>query len=93
MKSILSNDKKCLICGSTIGLHRHHIFYGTANRKKSEEDGCWCYLCGVHHNMSSKGVHFNKKNDLKVKRLCQERWEELNGSREEFRKRFGQSYL
>ena len=93
MKSIMSNEKACFICGSTVGLHRHHIFYGYANRKVSEKEGCWCYLCGPHHNMSNYSVHYNKELDLKLKQQCQQQWEDLNGTRENFISMFGRSYL
>lgn len=68
------------------------VFYGTANRKKSEEFGCWVYLCANHHNMSNAGVHFNKELDLKLKQRCQEEFEKY-GSREDFRRIFGKNYL
>ena len=70
-----------------------NIFYGTANRKKSEEDGCWCYLCAYHHNMSNQGVHFDKRFDLWLKQTCQMKWEAEYGDRSEFIKRYGKSYL
>ena len=92
-KSIISNIKECYVCGYTQDLHRHHIFYGTANRKLSEQDGCWVYLCGVHHNLSRVGVHFDRELDLKLKRECQEEWEGIYGDREEFIERYGKSYL
>ena len=67
MESIINNEKKCLVCGTTYNLHLHHIFEGTGKRKVSEQYGCWCYLCAKHHNMSDEGVHFNKELDLKLK--------------------------
>ena len=91
-KSILSNEQVCYVCGCH-GVHRHHIFYGTANRKLSEKYGCWCWLCPDHHNMSDAGVHFDKRLDLALKAECQERWEETYGNRAEFRKIFGKSFL
>ena len=69
-----------------------NVFYGTANRKKSEEFGCWVYLCAGHHNMTDFSVHFNKELDLKLKKECQKEFEKY-GTREEFRKIFGKSYL
>lgn len=92
-KSLMSDKKECYVCGYQRDIHRHHIFYGTANRKISEQDGCWCYLCAVHHNMSKVGVHFNRDLDLSIKRECQQRWEEVNGGREKWLKRYGKSYL
>lgn len=92
MRSILSNEKKCYICGAMYNLHRHHIFYGRANRKLSEREGCWVYLCGYHHNLSAEGVHHNRALDLVLKAKCQNRWEELNGTTEDFRRVFGKSW-
>lgn len=92
-KSIVSNEPKCLICGTTNNLHRHHIFFGTANRKKSEKDGCWCYLCSRHHNGSENSVHYNHAMDRNLKKSTQRRWEAVYGTREDFIKRYGKSYL
>lgn len=90
---LMQNKKYCYVCGKETGLHKHHIFYGTANRKLSEEDGCICYLCAFHHNGGDWGVHFNKDLDLRLKRECQRAWEEKNGTREDFIKRYGKSWL
>ena len=78
---------------TTLDLHRHHIFYGTANKTISEKYGCWCYLCANHHDMSKEGVHFNKPFDIMLKKYCQEKWEEKNGDRKQFINTFGKSYL
>lgn len=92
MKSIIQDKRECKVCKTTLNLHKHHIFYGTANRKKSEETGCWCYLCAKHHNMSDEGVHFNKSLDNKLKIEAQKKFEEIHGQ-EEFMKTFHKSYL
>ena len=89
----MSNRKECLICGSNRGLHRHHIFYGTANRSKSEKDGAWCYLCYFHHVGSNHSVHNNPTFDRNLKKDCQRRWEQIYGDREKFIERYGKSYL
>ena len=73
MKSILQDERFCWCCGRTEYLHEHHVFYGTANRKNSEEHGFKVYLCGFHHNLSKYGVHFDKKLDLRIKRDCQKK--------------------
>lgn len=91
MKSIISNEKRCLVCGTTYNIHKHHVFFG-ANRKNSEKYGCWVYLCGRHHNLSSEGVHFNIALNLEIKRMTQRKFEELY-SHEEFIKIFGKSYI
>lgn len=92
-KSIISNKRECLVCKITYDLHRHHIYFGAGYRKLSEKNGCWCYLCARHHNMSNKGVHFNRDLDLRLKEECQRRWEDERGTRAEFISIFGKNYL
>ena len=92
MKSILQSKKECLVCKRTTGLHEHHVFEGTANRKKSEKDGLKVYLCPWHHNASNYGVHFNKTLDLAIKQLAQREYEKSH-TREEFIERYGKNYL
>lgn len=92
MQSIVSNVEECLVCGSTYNLHKHHIFFGTANRKLSEQYGCWCYLCARHHNMSNAGVHFNKALDTKLKEQTQKKFNEVYPELD-FRKIFGKNYI
>lgn len=92
-KSILQKDmSKCYVCGSTLNLHTHEIYFGTANRKKSIEHGCYVRLCARHHNMSSEGVHFNHKLDMKLKKECQQAFEKAH-TRKEFMKIFHKNYL
>ena len=92
-KSLLGNDRICFVCGTTFNLHKHHIF-GGANRSRSEKDGCWCYLCTSHHNMSDKGVHFNKELDTRLKQICQTAWEITYGKSDlDFIKEYGRNYL
>lgn len=91
-KSIISNERACLVCGTPYNIHHHHIYYGTANRKLSEKYGCWCYLCVKHHNMSNEGVHFNKELDSELKKYCQRTFERTR-TREEFMRIFGRNYL
>ena len=92
-KSIISNERFCLVCGTTMNLHKHHIYEGVGRRKLSEKYGCWCFLCARHHNMSNEGVHFNKVLNIKLKQQCQKAWEYKYGDREDFIKVFGKSYL
>ena len=92
-KSLMSNEKVCFVCKTTFNLHKHHIF-GGANRTKSDKDGCWCWLCASHHNMSNQGVHLNREADLRLKRICEMRWIKANNKTEEdFIKKYGRSYL
>lgn len=90
-KSIISNERECLVCKTPYNLHKHHIYEGTANRKKSEKYGCWCYLCAKHHNLSNEGVHFNKALDKKLKKYAQSKFEETYPELD-FMKIFGRNY-
>ena len=92
-ESILSNKRECFICKTPNNLHRHHIYYGVGMRKLSDEYGCWVFLCGHHHNLSDKGVHFDKNLDLFIKKLCQAEFEKKAGSHDEFIQIFGRNYL
>ncbi len=92
MKSVLQNSKECIICGNP-KVHEHHIFFGTANRDKSEEHGLKVCLCPKHHNMSNEGVHFNRELDLALKIMAQKHYEKYIGTREQFRREFGKSWL
>lgn len=94
MESIIDNKKECFRCRTTQGLHKHHIFFGVANRRKSDEDGCWIWLCGKHHNLSDEGIHFNKDFDLAVKQFAEKKWiEYYDKSKEDFLVRYGRNYL
>ena len=93
-ESIISNEYECLACRTQINLHKHHIYGGTGRRNKSEEYGCWVYLCGRHHNLSNFGVHFDKEFDLALKQKCQRILEDEHGwTKERFIKTFGRNYL
>lgn len=92
MKSIMQTEKRCYVCGTTYGLHEHHIFFGTGNRKVSERNGFKCWLCGRHHNLSEEGVHFNRQLDLRLKMECQAEYEKHH-SRGEFMALIGKNYL
>lgn len=92
MDSILQTERECYITGSTEGLHKHHVFFGTANRKHSEEYGCWVWLRADWHNMSDYGVHFNKDLDRRLKEECQEEFEKRWGH-DKFMAVFGRNYL
>ncbi len=97
MDSILQDEKVCYLCGRNGNgdpLQVHHIFFGIANRKLSEEDGLKVWLCGSRcHEHGYRAVHQNRTTDLYLKRKGQRAWEERYGTREEFIKRYGKNYL
>ena len=74
------------------GLVRHEVFYGTGKRELSIKYGLVIFLTPKMHNMSNQGIHFDRKFDLKVKKIAQAKFEETH-TREEFINIFGKSYL
>ena len=87
-KSILQDEKKCFISGSTTALDRHHV-PGGCRRKAAEKWGCWVWLRhDLHMELHSKSNGMDKM----LKRACQERFEELYGH-EKFMEVFGKSWL
>ena len=92
MKSVLQEkDDRCAICGSRRWLEEHHVFFGP-NRKNSEKFGLKVKLCHYCHNEPPHGVHHNRENDLRLKRMAQRKFEETY-SREYFMLIFGRNYL
>jgi hypothetical protein len=91
-RSILQKEKECWLCGTTYDLHDHHIYFGHGKRKISERNGFKVWLCGRHHNLSEEGVHFDRAKDIKLKQICQRKYEETN-TRVDFMKLIGRNYL
>lgn len=92
LKSIMYDDlEHCCICGRPYP-QIHHCYFGTANRKISDKYGFIIPLCQEHHTGDS-GVHQYRELDLTFKRMGQEIFEDEIGSRDEFRRLFGKSYL
>lgn len=104
MKSILQDTKECYLCRleaskrgysgelTDQGIDEHHIFGGTANRKKSEMLGLKVGLCHIRHHLGSEGPHMNRIVDLTLKGIAQREFER-NHTREEFINEFGKSWL
>jgi hypothetical protein len=70
------------------------VFFGYANRQKSIDDGLVVFLQPEMHNMSKKGVHFNRTFDLYLKRIGQQTWCDYYGkTNEDFIERYGRSWL
>lgn len=96
MKSIIKGDSedRCYICGRAEWIERHHIFNGTANRKKSEKYGLTVHLCHWCHNEPPNGVHYNQETDTRLKQIGQKAaMREYDWTVDEFRKVFGKNYL
>lgn len=92
--SVFTDDmRRCYLTSSAI-VEIHHIF-GGANRKRSEERG---FTVPLHPTLHPNGVHFirtpeSEKIDMELKQQAQHYYESHYGSREDFRKEFGKSYL
>lgn len=93
MHSIITNDKKCYVCGSTFGIERHHIMFGTSGRKKSEMYGLTVMLCQEHHR-GTFGVHGKNGTELnkKLKTEAQRAFEEHH-SHEDWMNIFHKNYI
>lgn len=81
----------CFVCGTTYDIHTHEVFFG-ANRQLSIKYGMQVFLCGKHHNMSTRGVHFDKSLDNKLKKQYQSKFKEMYPNLD-FVKIFGENYL
>lgn len=90
LKSILQSSKKCLICGTTLGLEVHHVFYGPF-RQASDRHGLTVNLCGECHR-GRAGVHFNTALDLRLKKAAQKRFESIHGH-DKYMQIFKKNYL
>lgn len=88
MKSVIQSNKECFICKTTYDLEDHHVFFGFANRKQSENFGMKVWLCHEHH----VEVHHNITLDTYIKQNCQKVFEREH-TRNEFRQIFGKSWL
>lgn len=91
MKSILQNEKVCYLCGSFVGLEKHHIL-GGANRKWSEKYGLWVWLCGEKCHRGTDGAQYDPEKNLRLKREAQAAFEAEYG-REKWMKVFMKNYL
>ena len=83
----------CAICGKPKE-DIHHLIFGTANRKLSDEDRLCLPLCREHHDF----MHRNAKISRIIGQLMYERnkCEEgysIEAARQSFRIRYGKSYL
>lgn len=92
LKSVFTDNMDCCIYTGSYIVERHHIF-GGANRKLSEKYG---FVVPLRPDYHPNGVHFNPKNgdiDTQLKQAAQRYYEENIGTREDFRREFGKSWL
>lgn len=93
MKPILKTEKGvCYLCGTEGYTHKHHVFDG-ANRKLSEKNGLYVYLCPYCHTLGKEAVHNDIETMRQIQREGQQDFEEKIGTRELFMRTFGRNYL
>lgn len=103
MKSIITDDMDyCFFCGRPAEC-KHHLIFGSANRKKADEDGLIVPACNRCHNTGKviERIHDNPMAEKMSRIIGQMAWENLhisNGvslqtAREMFRDRYKISYL
>jgi len=91
-------DRTCWLCGRNgcgDPLDKHHIFGGTAYRKKSERYGLTVYLChdSCHEN-GPESVHRNPETRRMLQEYGQRKAMEENGwSLSDFIREFGKNHL
>lgn len=96
MESIVTEYKSiCFFCGKPAECE-HHLVFGNGVRELAEQDGLKVPSCNKCHTMAikvSERVHDNVMAEKLSKMLGQMAYEAKIGSRADFRKRYGKSYL
>ena len=91
LESALVDDMDfCIVCKRP-RQQVHHVF-GSYNRKKSDDYKYILPLCEPHHT-GTNGVHNNKQMDRQFKQMAQRHFEQHHGTRKDFIKEFGKSWL
>jgi len=88
-------DKICFFCGKPAECE-HHLIFGNGKRELAEQDGLKVPSCNECHNLATKPInriHENPMAEKLSKMLGQAVYEAKIGTREEFRLRYGISYL
>lgn len=89
MKSIIpqGDTDTCYLCGAW-ATDTHHCLHGSY-RKQADADGLTVRLCRECH----QALHDKGTNDRALQAEAQMAWERHYGSREEFIKRYGRSFI
>lgn len=94
LQSVLTDDMDhCYFTGCN-RIERHHIF-GGSNRNRSEKYG---FVVPLRPDLHPNGAHVQwdakmKAIDISLKQLAQFYFEQYYGSRQDFIREFGKSYL
>jgi len=96
LKSIFSDEDKCIVTQMETDIERHHVFEGRQGfKKKSEEYG---FIVPLHRSVHPNGAFCADKNwtelDHWLKRKCQEWYIEVEhiGNRDDWYREFGRFY-
>ncbi|MBN2878670.1 MAG: hypothetical protein JXN65_03475 [Clostridia bacterium] len=94
-KGIVTEYKDiCFFCGAPAECE-HHLLFGSGTRQLADKDGLKVPSCNKCHNMGqiNERIHENPMAEKLSKMLGQAIYESKIGTREEFRRRYGKSYL
>ena len=91
MKSILQNEKVCYLCPREFGLEKHHIFAGVANRRISEANGLWVWLCHDCHT-GTEGAQYDIEKNQYLKQMAQAEFEKTH-THDEWMKLIRKNYI
>ena len=94
-RSIVTNDTyACYFCGKKADCE-HHLLFGNGTRKLAEEDGIKVPVCNTCHTIGPVigRIHDNPVGEKLSKMLGQAIYENKIGTRDDFMKRYGKSYL
>lgn len=103
-KSIIQTERECFLCRREAGrqgyygelphtgLHKHHMLFGSGNRKKAEHYGLWCYLCVKHHEYGPDAVHKNQGVRVYLSKTAQHAFESRYPNRL-FVQEFGKDWI
>lgn len=91
---ITKYKKLCILCGRPATCE-HHLVFGIGLRELAEEDNLKAPICDRCHTLgkSTEKIHDNVAAERLSKICGQLLYEAQIGTREDFRKRYGQSYL
>lgn len=89
MKSIIpqGDTDTCYLCGAW-ATDTHHCLHGSY-RKQADADGLTVHLCRHCHTL----LHDHGVADKFLQQIAQLSWEQKYGTRDEFMKRYGRSFI
>lgn len=101
-KSIMQTTdqrNRCYLCYHMYGiewtaraLEEHHVMFGTADRKISDDYGLTVMLCPEHHRTGEQAVHRSRMTNMLLRAMAQEAFEK-EYSHEKWMELFGRNYL